>query len=258
MQNLRVTLVQANQVWENKTANFKNYSRLLEGISTDLILLPEMFNTGFSMNAADLAEDFDASASIDWLKQESRQRNAAFYTSLMVRDRGNYYNRGVFVEPSGAVHYYDKRKTFSLAGEDTVFSRGVQERIVHYSGFNFQLQICYDLRFPEIGRNRLDSNQFPVFDVMLFVANWPEKRTEHWKALLKARAIENQCYVIGVNRVGKDGKELNYSGDSLLIDALGDAQGCLPEKEGAVTFVIKKDELNKIREMLPFLRDMQG
>lgn len=255
MQDLKITLVQANQAWEDKEKNLANYSRLLEGCDSDLIILPEMFQTGFSMHAEALAEEMDSSPSLNWLKNTSREKGAAIYTSLIIRDRNHYYNRGVFVEPNGNITSYDKRKTFSLADEDKFFSAGSKPVIVNYKDWKFQLQICYDLRFPELVQNALNAYGTPDYDVILYVANWPEKRITHWNTLLMARAIENQCYVVGVNRVGKDGSGLNYNGCSQLIDALGDKNMLETNTELAQTLVIKFAELQKTREKLPFLSD---
>jgi len=254
MQDLKVTLVQANQVWEDPTANFKNYERLLKEVAdTDLIVLPEMFQTCFSMNLS-LALPFENHPAIHWLEKCAKEKNAAFYTSLMVKDGEQYFNRGVFVTPSGLQATYDKRKTFGLANEDDYFAAGTQATIVHYKGWNLNLQICYDLRFPEISRNKI-TNQSATYDVLIYVANWPHKRSEHWKALLKARAIENQCFVVGVNRVGMDGMQFEYSGDSRLIDALGQVNLLEESEEMTQTFVMKRSELEEIREKLPFLKD---
>jgi predicted amidohydrolase len=255
MQDLKVTLVQANQVWEDKEGNFENYSRLLTDIESDLIVLPEMFQTGFTMNTSGMGEQYSNSASLSWLKELAKEKNAAIYTSLIVKEESKFFNRGVFVEPDGNAHIYDKRKTFTLAKEDEFFANGEKETIVNYQGWRFQLQICYDLRFPEIVRNSIDSNLEAKYDVILYVANWPEKRSEHWQCLLRARAIENQSYVIGVNRVGSDQKGLTYSGDSKVINALGEEKKLTPSVEMTETFVINKQELNEIREMIPFLKD---
>lgn len=253
MQNIRITLVQPDQIWENKAANLEKYEQMLRGVASDVILLPEMFQTCFTMNTK-LGESFENSESISWLEQMAEEKNAAFYTSLIVREDGRYFNRGVFVEPSGTITFYDKRKTFGLAKETEHYQRGHSEVIVNYKGWNIQLQICYDLRFPEIVRNKI-SNQKAHYDVILYVANWPEKRSEHWKALLRARAIENQCFVAGVNRVGKDEMRFTYSGDSRLIDALGNEQLINSHEERVETFVMNKNDLIKIRELLPFLKD---
>ncbi|MCR9171459.1 MAG: nitrilase family protein [bacterium] len=253
MQDLKVTLVQANQVWENPQANYENYLLLLEDIVTDLVVLPEMFHTCFSMNLA-LAVPFENNPAVEWLKTLSESKNAAVYTSLMVKDGDQHFNRGVFVTPDGEVETYDKRKTFGLANEDAYFASGKKSTIVTYKNWKFNLQICYDLRFPEIARNKI-SNQSPAYDVLLFVANWPQKRSLHWKSLLRARAIENQCYVVGVNRVGTDGNGFEYSGDSRLVDALGQEDLLYERQEMIKTIVMKKGELDSIREKLPFLKD---
>ena len=255
MQDLRVTLVQADQIWEDKSANFANYEKLLEDVETDLIVLPEMFHTGFTMNTAAHAEPAQDSAGINWLKKQAAEKDAAIYTSLIIQDGDCVYNRGVFVEPGGTVSNYDKRKTFGLAGEDKFFHSGASETIVEYAGWKIQLQICYDLRFPEIVKNRIDPNQTVAYDVLVYVANWPEKRSGHWNALLSARAIENQCYVIGVNRVGSDAKNLVYSGDSQVVDALGNVTSLVKNQQITKTVVLKMDKLTKTREILPFLKD---
>ncbi len=256
MQDLNVTLVQANQVWEDKQANLDNYSKLIEQTTdTDLIVLPEMFHTAFSMNAGEFAETMQNSIGLNWLKKTAQDNNAAIYTSLIINEKGNFYNRGVFVYPTGEIATYDKRKSFGLAGEDRVFTAGNSRQLVEFRGWKIQLQICYDLRFPEIARNTLDASENPLYDILIYVANWPERRNLHWKTLLTARAIENQCYTIGVNRVGEDGKNLIYSGDSLLADPLGITQFLTPHLEEVRTFQLSKAELIKIRKDLPFLKD---
>ena len=256
MQDLRIALVQATQVWEDKNANLAHFSALLaETEPIDLILLPEMYQTGFSMNAEQLAEEMSDSVSIKWLKDSASKKNATIYTSMIVREHGKFFNRGLFVEPNGTITFYDKRKTFGLAGEDLTYASGSEEKIVHFKGWNFQLQICYDLRFPEIVRNRMLPNQSPAYDVILYVANWPARRNEHWKALLKARAIENQSYVVGVNRVGEDANGLSYTGDSVVVDALGAVNFCNAGIEEVKIVTLKKENLNATRELLPFLKD---
>lgn len=256
MQDLRIALVQAHQVWEDKQANLAHFSSLLAEIDhVDLILLPEMFQTGFSMNAEQLAEEMSDSSSIKWLTALALKKEAAVYTSMIVRENGNFYNRGLFIEPTGTITFYDKRKTFGLAGEDLTYASGSEEKIVEYKDWKLQLQICYDLRFPEIVRNRMTSNQSAAYDVILYVANWPARRNEHWKALLKARAIENQCYVVGVNRVGEDANGLSYSGDSVVVDALGAVNFCEAGNEEVKIVTLTKENLNSTRELLPFLKD---
>lgn len=254
MRDLTVTLVQAEQHWENPTANFHHFELLLAEIGdTDLIVLPEMFQTGFSMNTA-LAEKMDG-PSLSWLKKLAAKKNCACYTSLMIAENDTFYNRGVFVRPSGAVEIYDKRKTFGLAHESDHFTAGTQEQIVALNGWNIQLQICYDLRFPEIVRNRILANGEAAYDLIVYVANWPNKRSVHWETLLRARAIENQCFVIGVNRVGMDANQFVYSGDSVCVNPLGNETQLAANETVVTNVVLKRSELTEIREMLPFLRD---
>jgi predicted amidohydrolase len=254
MQDLKVTLVQANQIWEDKSGNFSNYLRLLESINEpiDLVIFPEMFDTGFSMNV-ELAEDWNSNASVKFLVDLAAVKKFAIYTSLMVKDNNHFYNRGVFVYPSGEIIYYDKRKSFGLGGEDKYFTAGNSETIVNYKSWKINLQICYDLRFPEIARN-FEIDGIPKYDLLLYVANWPVKRVEHWKTLLKARAIENQSYIIGVNRFGEDANGLSYSGDSSCFDPLGNSQSHL-ENESIYTTTLSEFTLNNTRTSLPFLKD---
>lgn len=254
MQDLNIALVQANQVWEDKTANFRNYERLLGSVEgADLIVLPEMFQTAFTMNSAELAEDMNGE-SVVWLKQIAQQKSAAVYASLIVKEEGNYYNRGVFATPDGNLAYYDKRHLFAMAGEDAHFSAGEKSTIVTYKGWNINLQICFDLRFPENCRN-FKRGESADYDLLLYVANWPERRITHWSALLQARAIENQCYVVGVNRVGTDAMELNYNGSSAIFNALGEKLSNLPENSESVQQIaISAKALSEVRERLPFLK----
>lgn len=257
MQDLIITLVQANQFWEDKAINLQHYEDLLSTThKSDVILLPEMFHTGFTMNASDLAETSVQSTGLAWLKTQALQREAAIYTSLIMEEGGCYFNQGVFVEPNGAVTTYNKQKLFALASEDDTYTSGKHSVIVEYKGWKIKLLICYDLRFPEIARNRIAANQLPEYDVLLYVANWPMRRSVHWKSLLQARAIENQCFVAGVNRVGTDGKGLEYSGDSMLVTPLGEIVSCDPGKEQCLTQVLKYSDLQFVREQLPFLKDM--
>ena len=257
MQDLKVTLVQANQVWEDKKENMRHFEELLAEVEeTDIIVLPEMFHTGFTMHAKKFAEEMKKSSAISWLQSMAAKKNAAIYTSFIAKEDDYYFNRGVFVEPSGKYTHYDKRKLFTLAGEEKVFKAGHVKTRIHYKGWKIQLQICYDLRFPEITRNGLQDHKSAKFDALLYVANWPEKRNTHWKALLTARAIENQCYTIGLNRVGKDGKGLTYSGDSMLIDPIGDKTECSPNQEEVLVLELKYDKLVEVRQQLPFLKDL--
>lgn len=255
MQDLIVTLVQADQRWEDKTGNLNHFQELIDDVqNTDLIVFPEMFHTSFTMHVEVMGEEFEQSEGIRWLQQISKEKNAAVYTSLIIHQNNEYQNMGVFVQPDGKISTYAKRKSFCLAREDRYFKAGQDETIVEFRGWKIQLQICYDLRFPEIVRNRLE-NGVPVYDLILYVANWPEKRALHWTTLLKARAIENQCYVVGVNRVGKDGNNLIYSGDSLVADPQGETIQLDARKEIVKTVQLSSEVLKNTRELLPFLKD---
>ena len=249
MQDLTITLIQTKQFWEDKVSNFTHFESILTHIGvTDLIILPEMFHTGFTMNAVDFAENYTDSTAIKWLKNMALLKQAAIYTSLIIYDQNYFYNRGVFIEPNGKLTYYDKRKLFTLAGEEKVYRAGQEKKIVEYKGWKLQLQICYDLRFPEITRNSLVKNK-PLFDILLYVANWPERRATHWKSLLFARAIENQSFVVGLNRVGEDGKGLTYSGDSMVINANGECiSSILPHKESIQTLTLSMNTLLEFRQ----------
>ncbi len=255
MQNLSVTLVQTTQQWENKAGNLTHFDDLFAQLpETDLVLLPEMFHTGFSMNAEALAETMNA-VGIAWLQKMAKEKDTAIYTSLIIKEGDHFYNRGVFVHPDGNIDIYDKQKRFAMAGEDLVYSAGEKPTIVQWKGWNINLQICYDLRFPEIVRNSLNEDGSAAYDVILYVANWPERRALHWKSLLVARAIENQCYVAGLNRVGTDGNGLTYSGDSMVVDALGTVHGCTPSVEEIKTVELNYTDLMTVRQQLPFLKD---
>ena len=257
MQDLNVTLIQLNQIWEDKKANYNKYETIFSQLkNTDLVILPEMFHTGFSMSVGLLAEDWENSEGVDFLKNWSSKLNCAIYTSLIIQEEQKFFNRGVFVSPDGKANYYDKRKSFGLGGEDKFYTAGAKEVIVDWRGWKINLQICYDLRFPELIRNRL-IDAVPAYDVLVYVANWPEKRIAHWKTLLNARAIENQCYVLGVNRVGIDGKDLVYNGGSKAINSLGKTIGSLSQnQEGFIQVNLDKTVLESTRFQLPFLKDI--
>lgn len=251
MQDIKVYPIEFDQVWENKKANIEIISRELLKVDADLVLLPEMFQTGFSMNT-DLAEEWNNSDSVEQLKTWASANQSAFYTSLMIKDGGKVYNRGVFVHPSGKVDFYDKRKSFKLAGEDKYFSNGDVEVIVDYLGWKIQLQICYDLRFPEIVRNRI-VNASPAYDLILYVANWPDKRIHHWSSLLSARAIENQCYVASCNRIGIDANGLVYSSSSVVLGFQGEDLETKQLNQQEKHFKLEWSHLKDYRKALPFL-----
>jgi len=250
MQNLNLLLVQTKLHWENIEANLKMFDQKLQNVNDeiDLILLPEMFSTGFSMNAADIAEDMDGSA-MKWLKEKSSSLNVVITGSLMIKENNQYFNRLIWMTPSQNYQTYDKRHLFSLAREESVYSKGKDQLIVELNGWRINMQICYDLRFPIWNRNRNN------YDCLIFVANWPERRIEAWTKLLQARAIENQSYVIGLNRVGTDGNDVYHSGDSCVINPLGEIEFTQKDKEIEQTSILSSDTLMKTRELLPFLAD---
>lgn len=255
MQNLNIGLLQFDQAWEDKSFNYQKIRALIgSDVEVDLLLLPEMFNTGFSMNTSQ-GESMENSGGINFLKNLSSELNCAIFTSLIISDGKKHFNRGVFIDTNQNIQLYDKRKTFGLAGEDKVFTSGETQTLVEFKGWRINLQICYDLRFPELTANRLGSDGSSKFDVILYVANWPEKRQEHWNTLLKARAIENQSFVVACNRVGIDFNNINYLGDSCVINAGGTVISKASNKEELIVTTIDKSDLNKIREQLPFLRD---
>jgi len=217
MQDLRITLVQTHLFWEEIDRNIDLFDHRIDeiGEATDLIVLPEMFTTGFSMNAEKLSQEMSG-PSVAWLRQKSKEKGVDITGSMIIREEGRYFNRLLWVKPDGGLFSYDKKHLFRYAGEDTVYSPGENLLTVALNGWHIRPFICYDLRFPVWARNV--GNRY---DVAIFIANWPEKRALHWKNLLQSRAIENQCYVIGVNRIGEDGKGLSHSGDSSVIDPQG-------------------------------------
>lgn len=217
MQDLTVTIIQTALFWEDIEANIHLFNQKIDGLTekTDLIVLPEMFTTGFTMNAAPFAQDMKGSA-VSWLKKKAEQKKTDIVGSMIIKEAGKYYNRLIWAKPADNLLTYDKEHLFRLAGEQKVYSASHRKITVELNGWKIRPFICYDLRFPIWTRN-LE----PLYDVAIFIANWPERRSAHWRLLLQARAIENQCYVIGVNRIGEDGNRYSHRGDSSLIDAQG-------------------------------------
>ncbi len=248
--SLTVALIQTSLVWENPEANRINLEKKVNTIeSADLIILPEMFTSGFTMNASSVAEIMDGNT-INWLKQLADKKQIAIVGSLVITENNNYYNRLIFVEPSGTITHYDKKHTFTLAGEHKVYTAGTEKLTMNYKGWKICPMVCYDLRFPVWARNTED------YDLLLYVANWPKIRTDAWDALLKARAIENMAYCIGVNRVGLDGNNYEYSGHSAAYDVLGHRMDSIPESKEAIEIVtLEKEHITKYREKLGFLKD---
>lgn len=248
---LNIAIFQLNLVWENPAANLAKIDQLLQAVSetTDIVFLPEMFSTGFSMNVSELAETMDGQT-LQWLKERSHEHQIALCGSLIVIENDLYSNRLVFVEPSGEVHFYDKRHLFTMGDEESHFQNGTERLIVQFKGWRICPLICYDLRFPVWSRNRNE------YDLLVYSANWPQNRKEVWNTLLKARAIENQCYVVGANRVGVDGQKIAYSGNSQIFDAKGSLlTGLNDDNEMIVSAEILFSELAKFRNSFPVLND---
>ena len=244
-----ISLIQTPLTWEDAEANRKRFTSLIDGIeATDLIILPEMFSTGFTMKPEVVAEEMDG-PTVAWVKSMAVEKDCAVTGSLVIKEKGNYYNRLLFVYPGGEVKTYDKRHLFSLAGEDKVYTPGRERLIVEYKGWKICPLVCYDLRFPVFSRNTED------FDLALYVANWPAARVLAWDTLLKARAIENMCYVAGVNRTGQDNNGHSYPGHSQVFDGLGKPILDPLGNEGAFTVTLDKEHLAELRSKLGFLND---
>jgi omega-amidase len=258
-ESLSITLVQNNLAWEDKQLNLESFEEKIKGHDSkmEVVLLPEMFNTGFSMNPSVHAETMEGE-SVEWMKRVASENNIILAGSLMIKESSDYFNRLVWMLPNGEYGYYDKRHLFAYAGEDEHYTSGTKRLIASVKGWKVNLQVCYDLRFPVWARQVVPITAYdndPEYDVLVYVANWPEKRVHAWKTLLQARAIENQCYVAGVNRVGDDGNGNHYTGDSMIVDALGKPLVHAGESEGVFTYVLQWSELQAVREKLPFLRD---
>ena len=247
---MKTALIQTSLIWENPTENRSHLAQKITGFmeDVDLIVLPEMFSTGFTMNPKAVAETMNGET-VAWLQHLAKAKNCAITGSLVIEEKGKFYNRLVFVFPNGDIQHYDKRHLFTLAGEDKVYSAGKQKLIVEYKGFRICPLICYDLRFPVFSRNVED------YDVLLYVANWPKIRTNAWDILLKARAVENMCYVVGVNRIGSDFNKLEYVGQSQVIDELGDFLVEPQVEEGTFQAVLDMKKLLNTRKKLNFLAD---
>lgn len=249
--DLKIALIQTDLVWENPEQNRINFTNKIENISTDVdvIVLPEMFTSGFTMNASAVAETMDGET-VSWLKDLALKVDAAIVGSMVISENNTFYNRLLFIEPSGFITYYDKRHTFTLVGEDKVYTAGKEKVILHYKGWKIRPLICYDLRFPVWARNTED------YDVLLYVANWPKTRVSAWDTLLKARAIENMSYCVGVNRVGVDGVNSEYSGHSAVYDVLGEElTGFKPNEEQTEVVTLEKRHVEAYRNKLKFLND---
>lgn len=247
---MKIAIVQTDLFWENPSENRKHIKNKINAISEniDLIILPEMFTSGFTMQPQNVAEKMNGETVL-FLKSVAKNNNCAITGSLVINENNNFYNRMVFVFPDGNLEYYDKKHLFTLAGEDKVYEPGKQKKIVEFRDFKFCLQICYDLRFPVFSRNREN------YDALIFVANWPKTRINAWNILLKARAIENMCYTIGVNRIGFDNNNLEYEGHSQVVDFMGNNVVEPQLSEGIFIVTLNKKEMLQTRKKLNFLND---
>jgi omega-amidase len=263
MSTLTITLIQTKLHWEDKAANLQMLEDKIFSINekTEVVVLPEMFSTGFSMKPEMLAEKMEGNT-VNWMKKIAAQKKIILTGSVIIQDEGHYYNRLIWMLPNGQYGIYDKRHRFAFAGEDEHYTAGTKRLIASVKGWKINLQVCYDLRFPVWARqtpdtlsNGDDALATPEYDLLIYVANWPERRSTAWKTLLQARAIENQCYVVGVNRVGNDGNAIDHSGDSLVIDPLGDILYHKKDEEDIFTITLNKDYLQSTREKFPFWRD---
>lgn len=262
LSTVRFSIIQSSLFWEDKGANLDLLGQKIRGITepTEIIVLPEMFNTGFSMQAEKLAETMEG-PTVDWMRRLSAETRSIITGSLMIQEAGKYYNRLIWMLPNGQLGHYDKRHLFAFAGEDQYFTPGNKRLIASVKGWKINLQICYDLRFPVWARQKLaqegegEKTFLPEYDVLLYVANWPEKRSHAWKTLLTARAIENQCFTIGVNRVGLDANNISHSGDSMVVGPLGEVLYHCAHQEDIFHISLQKEEVDNARAKFPFWKD---
>lgn len=264
MSSLTLTIIQPNLQWENKKANLDMLAQKIESIQekTEVVILPEMFSTGFSMKPEELAEAMDGDT-VAWMKKTASSKKIILTGSVIIKEEEKYFNRLIWMLPNGEYGIYDKRHLFAYADEHNHYTAGNKRLIAQVNGWKINLMVCYDLRFPVWARQ---SPSQPLttegekearleYDVLVYVANWPERRISAWKTLLQARAIENQCYVIGVNRVGDDGNNIHYSGESMIIDPLGEIVYTQANEEDVFTCTLQKELVIAVREKFPFWRD---
>jgi omega-amidase len=252
---LGCTLIQSQLHWEDKNANLRMFEQKINSIPTQthVVILPEMFSTGFSMQPEKFAEKMDGST-VEWMKKIASSKKIIVTGSIIIEEEQNYFNRLIWMLPNGQFGYYDKRHLFAYGEEDRYYKAGTKRLVASVNGWKINLLVCYDLRFPVWSRQQPEDAGFE-YDVLVYVANWPQKRNTAWKSLLRARAIENQCYVIGVNRVGNDGNNIYHSGDSMIIDPLGEILYQKADEEDIFTTQLNKERLNEVRQKFQFLRD---
>ncbi len=267
MKNLTVSLVQSSLFWEDKSSNLGMLEKKISGISekTEIVILPEMFSTGFSTNTATMAESMDGQT-ISWMKKIASEKKCILTGSVIIREdeeaKPLFFNRLIWMQPDGNYGYYDKRHLFAYGKEHESFTAGSSRLIASVKGWKIQLQICYDLRFPLWLRQSNPTSPLPgkektelEYDVLIVVANWPTSRIHAWKTLLLARAIENQCFVVGVNRTGTDGNGLVYPGNSMVVGPLGEILCALSENEDIITVTLNKEITDNVRSQFPFWKD---
>lgn len=268
MSELTITTIQTNLHWESKAANLAMFEKKIFSIEerTEVVVLPEMFSTGFSMNPEKLAETMDGET-VQWMNRIAAEKNIILTGSVIIAAgqtetvRPCYYNRLIWMLPNGQYGVYDKRHLFAFAGEDKHYTAGTARLIASVKGWKINLQVCYDLRFPVWARQAHspsppgEGRGEAEYDVLIYVANWPERRSIAWKTLLAARAIENQCYVVGVNRVGNDGNNIYHSGDSMIVDPMGEVLYYVKDEEDIFTITLDKTHLDSVREKFPFWKD---
>jgi omega-amidase len=258
MSTLTVTTIQSELHWEDKQANLAMFEKKIMGIAekTEVVILPEMFSTGFSMKPETMAEKMDG-PTVAWMKQIAAQKRIILTGSVIIEDEGHYFNRLIWMLPNGQYGFYDKRHLFAYANEHEHYMPGNKRLIASVKGWRVLLIVCYDLRFPVWCRQMPPSTEGgeELYDLMICVANWPERRNHAWKTLLQARAIENQCYVAGVNRVGNDGNNIFHSGDSMIVSPMGEVLYTKANTEDIYTLTLQKNTLDEVRTKLPFLED---
>ncbi len=252
MKDLKITTIQTSLHWENVDENLLHFSKMIDGVeASDIIVLPEMFTTGFTMSPDKLAEAHGGKG-LQWMQQKAKEKNAVIVGSISVKDNSNYYNRLYWVKPDGTYEFYDKRHLFRMGNEHQHYTAGNKKLVVEYKGWKICPLVCYDLRFPVWSRNKKENTN----DVLIYVANWPEVRAYPWKQLLIARAIENQAYVVGVNRIGEDGNGIAHSGDTSMINPRGEIiSKTQPHQDKAETVALSYTYLQDFRKVFPVMLD---
>lgn len=253
MSLLTITLIQSNLHWEDKQANLSMFEEKIKSIDkTEIVILPEMFSTGFSMKPATLAETMDGTT-FQWMQRMAAEKKIILTGSVIIEEDRHYYNRLIWMLPNGSFGYYDKRHLFAYGSEDQFYTAGNKRLIASAKGWKINLQVCYDLRFPVWARQQIQET--PEYDLLIYVANWPQRRSIAWKTLLQARAIENQCFVAGLNRVGNDGDNIYHAGDSMVIDPLGEILYQKSDEEDVFTITLDKEKIETVRNKFPFWKD---